>query len=324
MADVPTHRGASSRSDGPPEYDWLGSISKYVQATGTHWDDPGMQAETLDYSESEYDHNGNKKPKQKKKKYDDLRHAFKYSRKALKNARDNSLATLENYYQQGQEQLAPWHEYGQQSLEDLGRGTQEYAEMVRDPSKYQQSPGYQWQLEQGLEGLNRGAAMAGKLDSGQNQKDLMAYGQGLALQDYQNSINRYQSLLNVFAQGANLGYGADQTSASMAQQMGANTSNVYQAYGNNAANLYWQMGQARGQQKQAGAAQQGALLNTGLGAVGMGLGAYFGGAPGALLGKQAADTLAPQQQQVPSQASLQLQYGQAQGNNYNQDSSVYR
>lgn len=233
----------------------------------------------------------------KKKKYDGLRHAFKQSRKALKNAREKSISTLENYYNQGREDLAPWADYGRQSIADLSQGTQEYAEMVRDPSKYKESPGYQWQLEQGLGGVNRGAAMAGKLDSGQNQKDLMAYGQGLALQDYQNSLNRFQGLLDRYSQGAQMGQQAAGQLASMSGQMGANTSNVYQAYGNGAANLYWQMGQARGQQKQADAAQKNAFWNTLLGAAGM-AGGYAlagpaGGAAGGQVGQSVASVAAP-------------------------------
>src|SRR6185312_8404452 len=44
---------------------------------------------------------------------------------------------------------------------------------------YQTSPGYQFQIDQGLQALDRGAAAHGQLQSGQSGLDYLKYSQGL-------------------------------------------------------------------------------------------------------------------------------------------------
>ena len=52
------------------------------------------------------------------------------------------------------------------------------------------SPGYQWQLQQGLRAVDAGAAAQGMTRSGATLKAEDAYGQGLANQDFTNYYNR--------------------------------------------------------------------------------------------------------------------------------------
>lgn len=54
------------------------------------------------------------------------------------------------------------------------------------------SPGYQFQLGQGLEALDRTAASRGMLGSGNTSADTINYAQGVANQDYGNWLNRLQ------------------------------------------------------------------------------------------------------------------------------------
>lgn len=49
---------------------------------------------------------------------------------------------------------------------------------------YTQSPGYQWQLQQGLGAINSSQAHRGALNSGATLKSLASYAQGLAAQDF--------------------------------------------------------------------------------------------------------------------------------------------
>jgi len=56
---------------------------------------------------------------------------------------------------------------------------------------YQQSPGYQFQMNQGLEAINNSASARGI--TGNTLKALEGYGQGLANQDYQQA---YQNFVN--------------------------------------------------------------------------------------------------------------------------------
>jgi hypothetical protein len=104
--------------------------------------------------------------------------------------------------------LAPWMESGVSSLKDLERIQDQYENVIQDPNKYIESPGYNWLLKQGVDAIDRGAAARGKLDSGENQKDLMRFGQGLASQDYANYVNRLGTLLDQYTRTSQMGQNA--------------------------------------------------------------------------------------------------------------------
>lgn len=59
---------------------------------------------------------------------------------------------------------------------------------------YQTSPGYNFQLQQGTQALDRSAAGSGLFGSGNAAAALTQYGQGLANQDYGNWLSRLSSL----------------------------------------------------------------------------------------------------------------------------------
>ena len=104
--------------------------------------------------------------------------------------------------------LAPWESAGVSSLGDLMRIQEQYEGAIQDPNQYIQSPGYNWLQEQGVSAIDRGAAARGKLDSGQNQKDLMRFGQGLASQDYGNYLSRLENLMNQYTRTSQMGQNA--------------------------------------------------------------------------------------------------------------------
>lgn len=115
------------------------------------------------------------------------------------------------------------------------------------------TPGYQFALSQGIQGIDRGAAARGNLQTGGTLKAEQAYGTGLADQTYQNTV---ANSLNAF--GTNYGvFSGDQSRASGAYQnafgnalagfnTNANTyynnanlaSSAYQNQFNNALNAY--------------------------------------------------------------------------------------
>jgi len=59
---------------------------------------------------------------------------------------------------------------------------------------FQSSPGYNFQMQQGTQALDRSAAGKGLFGSGNNAAALTQYGQGLANQDYGNWLSRLQGL----------------------------------------------------------------------------------------------------------------------------------
>lgn len=129
--------------------------------------------------------------------------------------------------------MAPWLSAGTWGLglqRDLLSG---------DFSSFKESPDYQFRLQQGLQGLERGAAARGRLYSGGQQADLINYNQGMASQAFGDFYNRLAGLSNTGQTTANQlgGYGAN-----YANQIGQNA----MAAGNARASAYNQQGAAWG------------------------------------------------------------------------------
>jgi hypothetical protein len=75
---------------------------------------------------------------------------------------------------------------------------------------YQQSPGYQFQLQQGLDAAQSSAAARGGLMSGNTLAAMNTYGQGVANQDYQTYLNRLQGIGQQGQSAAGMQAGAGQ------------------------------------------------------------------------------------------------------------------
>ena len=63
-------------------------------------------------------------------------------------------------------------------------------------ANFQTDPGYQFQMDQGLQALNRTHAAAGNLSSGNADTDALKFSQGLADQSYGNYVSRLAPYLN--------------------------------------------------------------------------------------------------------------------------------
>ena len=72
-------------------------------------------------------------------------------------------------------------------------------QLMTNPASIQGSPGYQFQMDQGLQAVNRNEAAKGMLGSGNRLQELMQYGQGLASQDYNNQFLRLANLAGASA-----------------------------------------------------------------------------------------------------------------------------
>jgi hypothetical protein len=145
-------------------------------------------------------------------------------------AADNSLNFLRTAYDTSRADQAPWRQAGQNAL-----GT--YAGQLGQ--NYQQSPGYQFQFNEGQRALQNGAAAQGMFNSGATQKALTRYGQGVANQDYGNWMNRQASLAGVGQTAANAGSQA-------AQQFGGNAANISTGLGSAVGGMQAQLGQSLG------------------------------------------------------------------------------
>lgn len=85
-------------------------------------------------------------------------------------------------------------------------------------------PGYDWRMKQGQQALDRAARASGGMGGGGYLKDAMAYNQGLASQEFQNSYNRFQtdraSILNPLQSLSGQGQSAANTMGGYAVNQG--------------------------------------------------------------------------------------------------------
>lgn len=138
-----------------------------------------------------------------------------------------------------------------------------------DLSKFQQDPGYQFQLEQGQKALERKMSASGDTFSPRAAKALAEYNQGMANQEYQNAYNRYvNDQSNTYNMLAGIS-GMGQTSTGQMAGAGQN-------YANSATQLNASLANAQTAAQQAAASRPSMFGNLlGLGATA--LGGYFGG-----------------------------------------------
>lgn len=207
-------------------------------------------------------------------------------------AAKQAQGAITNSYNQATGYQQPFYNAGQQGLQQLQTGNYETAtpgiyqpgeqqpQYQADQFNYQQSPGYQFQLEQGQQAALGSAAGRGAGLSGSTLKALAKYGTGLAAQDYGNEFDRYmrgrqqnyneyaggleqynknrlfgseeaqQDYLNRASQAAGR-YGRAQDLANYGERAGTNLSNLATDYGGNLAGLYGAQGNIKAARTQA-------------------------------------------------------------------------
>lgn len=118
----------------------------------------------------------------------------------------------------------PYINAGNQSLSSL---MGQYGNLINDPgalmnkmaSGYQQSPGYQFNYNQGMNAVNNAAAAGGMLGTPSHQMDAGKMASNLANQDYNNYLGNvlgmYKTGLGGMGDVTHLGYGASNDLASI-------------------------------------------------------------------------------------------------------------
>jgi len=146
--------------------------------------------------------------------------ATAYAGKKAASAQEAAAAQASNtqlqMYYASREDLAPWTEAGQNALAQY----QERAEA--GPGVFEESPGYQFRMGEGVKALERGAAARGGLLSGRQQKALTRFGQDYASNEYQNFLNQYYQGLQPTQWLAGTGQSAAAQQGAWGQQTGAN------------------------------------------------------------------------------------------------------
>jgi hypothetical protein len=228
------------------------------------------------------------------------------------NSYEDSINKAQDYYQQGmgqaQQQLREHEAQGRGDIQQGLAGAQQYGapyrqagESALDPylgslgigdsaqrraaqEAFQTSPAYQFALEEGLKGVQRGLAPRGLLGSGREAKELSRYATGLAGQEY----GKWQAQLANLAGAGQMG---SEQAAQRQYQSGSQLAQLGAGYGSTLADLYGQMAQSRAESELA-KAQQSQQRGAGLGSLaGAGIGGFFGGLPGAQIGAGAGGIL---------------------------------
>jgi len=163
------------------------------------------------------------------------------------NAANNAAALQKQQFDQQMALQEPYRQAGltgqNRLMELLGLGDNTgaagYGKYAKDFSMqdYQQDPGYQFRLSEGLKQLGHAAGARGGLISGQTMKGLEDYRQASASQEYGNAFNRYQT--NRANQLAPLG-----SLMTTGQAAASNQASQAGQYGVNAGNMINQAGQA--------------------------------------------------------------------------------
>lgn len=106
-----------------------------------------------------------------------------------------SNALAEKIYNQNRADQAPFRDVGVGSIYQLRDLTSPGGQLSRNftMADFNADPGYQFRLQQGEQALNRGAAAAGRYDSGRSLKDLISFNSGNASQEYGNAYNRFNN-----------------------------------------------------------------------------------------------------------------------------------
>lgn len=161
-------------------------------------------------------------------------------------ARDANAVQLQ-MYNQTRDDFTPYRDTGGQALSSLANND--------FMNNWQEDPGYQFRMQEGMKAIQNSASAKGGLNSGATLKALTRYGQDYASNEYQNAYARQYNRLSQLA-------GMGQASAG---QMAASGQNYAAAYGQNvtgAANAQAaaHMGQAQQTRDFANQAAQAAMM----------------------------------------------------------------
>ena len=155
-------------------------------------------------------------------------------------AAQQGLDAQQRMYEQTRADQEPYRQAGMTALNQLIPLATNYQKFGMD--QFQQDPGYQFRLNEGLKALDRQAAARGGLVSGNAMKAASRYGQDYASNEYTNAFNRSlaerNAQLNPLQSLAGVGQSATNYVGNAAQNMGQAQNQSIQGIGNAQASGY--------------------------------------------------------------------------------------
>lgn len=159
--------------------------------------------------------------------------------KAQLQASREATAAQERMFNRQVELQEPFRQAGVNALPELIAASR-YTPFSME--QFEQDPGYQFRLREGLKALDRTAAARGGLLGGNQLRGVTQFGQELASQEYGNAFNRYQAeraaKLNPLQSLAGMGQTNAATMANQAGQFGNVLGQAEIAKGNIRASSY--------------------------------------------------------------------------------------
>lgn len=188
---------------------------------------------------------------------------------------DQARNDLTSALDQSRADVAPWYQGGQSALQgQMGLlGLAQGMPGGLTPQQYlEQTPGYQWQMNQGLNAVQNQMAKRGLSASGAEQQALNNYAQGLASTTFDQRLNQLAQLsglganlgsqmasnqINVGSNLSNLAYNTGSQLANYGMTTGAGLANVAQNTGNTLGGYAYGTGQGLADLAFRGGAMQG-------------------------------------------------------------------
>lgn len=178
--------------------------------------------------------------------------------RAQSRAAERAAQVQQQQFEQIRSDLEPYREAGVRGLSqyedalgqpDVPLGLAEYSR------GFQESPGYQYRLQEGQDAIQNSAAGRGMLQSGRTLRGLQTHAQGLANQDYWNYVgqNRLGALdrhaqrqdrLGQLRGLSTIGQNAAVQTGAAGQTAASNIGNAYQSAGNARASGFTGFGNA--------------------------------------------------------------------------------
>lgn len=193
------------------------------------------------------------------------------------NPADDAMGYMNQIPGQLHQSFDPYINAGNRALPGLEG---QYNQLMNDPGGrlnqigqgYHQSPGFQFALQQALQGAGHAQAAGGMAGSPQHEQMNMELATQLGNKDYSDWIH---NAMMMYGQGLQGNQGLYDTGANAGMRLGENLGSVM----GNQGNLAFERRNAQNQYSQG---RRGALL----GAAGTIGGAFIGGIPGAMMGSQ--------------------------------------
>jgi len=166
---------------------------------------------------------------------------MKKAEDAIRSSKEQGRTDISQGLKEGLGYTQPYREGGERA-EKMYESSMGLGDTSLATNAFKTSLGYQFALEQGLQGVGANAAARGLAGSGAQAKELTRYGQGMADQEYGNWQNRLSGLSSLGAQlGSEAGQetiGTGKSLAGLEEWGGDSLANIYGEEGQSAAESY--------------------------------------------------------------------------------------